>query len=46
MSCQDLIVVSDQDGIGETEFLYARRDLGQLFARVPTGIPLERAQFR
>jgi hypothetical protein len=36
----------DQDGIGKTEFLYARRDLGKLFARVPTGVPVERAQFR
>jgi len=36
ISCQHLIVVSDQDGIGEAEFLYARRDLGKLFPRVPT----------
>jgi hypothetical protein len=46
MSGQDLIVIRDQDRIGEAEFPDARRDLGQLLAGVSTGIALEWAQVR
>jgi len=38
MSGQDLIVIRNQDGIGEAEFPDAGRDLGQLFAGVPSVI--------
>ena len=46
MSGQDLIIIRNQDRIGEAELPDAGRDLGQLLAGVPTGIALEWAQVR